>query len=68
MEFATSTDSVTYKRLILLEFLYKLSYELYLLVSPTKNKTLLDFIFYNEFYLFLYNSNSDNSSDTLEYA
>jgi hypothetical protein len=65
MEFVTGITFIGHKRFILLEFLYELSDELYLLVPPAKNKTLFDFIFYNEFYLFLYNSDYYNSSDTI---
>ena len=56
MEFTTCFNLVTHERYILLEFLYELSNELYLLVLPTKNKNLPNFVFFDELRVFLRNS------------
>ena len=66
MEFNISINLVTYKGLILLEFFYELSDELYLLVLFAKNTPLLGFVFPGELCLFLYNSDFDNPSDPVE--
>ena len=62
MEFVTYIDTVIHKRFFLLDFLYELSDELHLLVLLTENTLLLDFIFYDEFCLFFYNSYLNNPS------
>jgi hypothetical protein len=66
MEFVTCTASVSYKRSVLLEFLHELSDELYLLVLFTKNTFLFVSIFFTELCIFLYNSDRNNSSNTVE--
>ena len=66
MEFNISINLVTYKGLILLEFFYELSDELYLLVLFAKNTPLPVSIFSDELCLFLHNSDFNNSPNPIE--
>jgi len=66
MEFATSIDPITHKRRLLLEFLYELSDELYLLVLLAKNIPSSGFVHSVGLCVFLCNSDFDNSSNPIE--
>lgn len=66
MEFATCVNFITHKRFFLPEFLHELSDELYLLVSLAKNTPLPGFVLSVELCLFLYNSDSGSSADSVE--
>jgi negative regulator of genetic competence, sporulation and motility len=66
MEFTTGINPINHKGLILLEFFYELSDELYLLVSFTKNTPLPFSIFSNELRIFLHNSDFNNSPNPIE--
>lgn len=66
MEFAARADLFPHKRFFLLDFLHELSDELYLLVLLAKNIPLSSIVLSDELCLFLCNSDSDNSADSIE--